>query len=80
MGFNDQAAEERTRTRNEDAEVLLILAAMLVNCADIVEFGFKAGDGIENTEPDAREFNYQGAFLDLVRPQPRHRLTDQSVA
>jgi len=74
VGFNNQAAEECTRTRNEDADVLLILPATLVNGADIVEFGFKAGDGIKHPEPVAREFNYQGAFLDLIWLQPRHHL------
>ena len=42
VGFADQAAEERTRTRNENTDVPLILAATLVNGADIVEFGLKA--------------------------------------
>jgi len=41
VGFSYQAAEKCTHTRNEDADMLLILPATLVNGGDIVEFGFK---------------------------------------
>lgn len=71
LGFNDEAAEECTHTRNEDANVLLVLPVPLVNGADIVKFGFKAGDRVEHPEPDARELDYQGSFLDLLWPQAR---------
>jgi hypothetical protein len=73
LGFNDEAPEEPTHTRNENANVLVVLPAPLVNGVNIVEFGLQAGDGIEHPEPDAREFNYQGALLEFVWPQPRHR-------
>jgi hypothetical protein len=55
-----------THTRNEDANVLLVLPVPLVNGTDIVKFGFKAGDGVEHPEPDARELDYQSSFLDLL--------------
>ena len=51
--------------------MLLVLPVPLVNGADIVKFGFKAGDGVEHPEPDARELDYQGSFLDLLWPQAR---------
>jgi len=39
LGFSDEASDKPTHTRNENANVLLVLPAPLVNGANIVEFG-----------------------------------------
>src|SRR5262249_21319437 len=64
-----QTADESSSARNQDADMLVVLAAALFESFYVVELGPEACDRAEHSKSYADQFDDQRSPADIVRPQ-----------